>query len=168
MTFGLCNTPTTFQRLMEAVLGDLAFDVLLIYLNNIVIFSTDFESHCKKLDLVFSRTREHGLKLKPGKCFWLKTFLGHVISAAGIQVNKEKVKVLEDWPIPKNVTEIRQVVGFMGYYRRFVPNFTHLAKSLHQCFSNFFRPRTTSQNKTIGLLKQYITNYSLNNRQFYK
>lgn len=134
MPFGLCNAPATFQRLMEVALGDLAFDVLLIYLDDIIVFSTDFESHCKRLDLVFGRLREHGLKLKPKKCFLLRTevkFLGHVISAAGIQVDMEKVNVLEDWPTPRNVTEVRQLLGFMGYYRRFVPNFAQLARPLH-------------------------------------
>ncbi|KAJ8346574.1 hypothetical protein SKAU_G00279750 [Synaphobranchus kaupii] len=97
--FGLCNAPATFQRLMEVVLGDLAFDVLLIYLDDIILFSESFKSHCKKLDLVFNHLKQHGLKLKPSKCFLLRTevkFLGHVVSTDGIRVDKDKVKALED------------------------------------------------------------------------
>ncbi|XP_041849958.1 uncharacterized protein cuzd1.1 [Melanotaenia boesemani] len=134
MPFGLCNGPATFQRLMGVVLGDLTFDILLVYLDDILVFSSDFESHCERLDLVFSRLQEHGLKLKPSKCSLLKTevkFLGHIVSAAGIQVDGEKVKVLKEWPTPSSVKEVRQVVGFMSYYRRFVPHFAQMAQPLH-------------------------------------
>lgn len=134
MPFGLCNAPATFQRLMEAILGDLAFDVLLVYLDDILLFSEDFDSHLKKLDLVLQRLREHGLKLKPRKCFLFKEevkFLGHIVSAKGVHVDGDKIKVLEEWPTPSSVKEVRQVVGFMSYYRRFVPRFAQLAKPLH-------------------------------------
>ncbi len=126
--FGLCNAPATFQRLMGAPLGDLAFDILLIYLNDIIVFSVDFKSHCEKLELVFSRLRQHGPKLKPSKCF---RFLGHIISSKGVQVDKDKVQCLDVWPSPSNVREVRQLLGFMSYYRRFVPGFEQLAKPLH-------------------------------------
>lgn len=134
MPFGLCNAPATFQRLMEVVLGDLAFEVLLIYLDDIIVFSEDFQGHCEKLDVVFDRLRQHGLKLKPSKCFLFSAevkFLGHVVSAKGIQVDEQKVEALVTWPVPKSPKEVRQVLGFMSYYRRFVPNFAHIAKPLH-------------------------------------
>lgn len=134
MPFGLCNAPATFQRLMEVVLGDMAFEMLLIYLDDVLVFSKDFESHLQRLDLVLGRLQEHGLKLKPKKCFLFRKevrFLGHVVSAEGVQVDMEKVKVLEDWPAPQSVKEVRQVVGFMSYYRRFVPRFAQLARPLH-------------------------------------
>ncbi len=134
MPFGLCNAPATFQRLMGVVLGDLTFDILLIYLDDIIVFSKDFESHCQRLEIVFNRLRQHGLKLKPSKCFILKPevkFLGHLISSQGIKVDGEKTQALESWPAPKNVKELRQVLGFMSYYRRFVPGFAQLARPLH-------------------------------------
>lgn len=134
MPFGLCNAPATFQRLMGVVLGDLTFDILLIYLDDIIVFSKDFDSHCQRLEIVFNRLRQHGLKLKPSKCFLLKPevkFLGHLISSKGIQVDGEKTRALETWPVPKNVKELRQVLGFMSYYRRFVPGFAQLARPLH-------------------------------------
>ncbi|KAL1260060.1 hypothetical protein QQF64_007887 [Cirrhinus molitorella] len=89
MPFGLCNAPATFQRLMGVVLGDLMFDILLIYLDDVIIFSRNFESHCQRLEIVFNRLRQHGLKLKPTKCFLLKPevkFLGHLISSEGIKL----------------------------------------------------------------------------------
>lgn len=134
MPFGLSNAPATFQRLMGVVLGDLTFDVLLIYLDDIIVFSKDFDSHCERLEIVFNRLRQHGLKLKPSKCFLFKPevkFLGHLISSEGIQVDGEKTQALETWPAPKNVKELRQVLGFMSYYRRFVPGFAQLAQPLH-------------------------------------
>ncbi|KAL7883683.1 hypothetical protein SRHO_G00013410 [Serrasalmus rhombeus] len=134
MPFGLGNAPATFQRLMGVVLGDLTFDILLIYLDDIIIFSEDFDSHCDRLELVFKRLRQHGLKLKPSKCFLLKPevkFLGHLISSKGIQVDKEKIQALETWPVPKSAKEVRQVLGFMSYYRRFVPGFAQMARPLH-------------------------------------
>jgi len=134
MPFGLCNAPATFQRLMGVVLGDLTFDILLIYLDDIIVFSKDFDSHCQRLEIVFNRLRQHGLKLKPSKCFLLKPevkFLGHLISSKGIKVDGEKTRALETWPVPTNVRELRQVLGFMSYYRRFVPGFAQLARPLH-------------------------------------
>ncbi|KAJ8005431.1 hypothetical protein DPEC_G00146580 [Dallia pectoralis] len=134
MPFGLCNAPATFQRLMGVVLGDLTFDVLLVYLDDIIVFSKDFRSHCERLELVFGRLKRHGLKLKPSKCFLFRSevkFLGHVISSEGIKVDSEKVSALEAWPVPKSVKEVRQLIGFMSYYRRFVPKFAQIAKPLH-------------------------------------
>lgn len=103
MPFGLCNAPATFQRLMEAN------GVLLVYLDDILVFSKDFERHVEILDLVFAHLGEHGLKLKPKKCFLLKPevkFLGHVASAGGVRVDMEKVKALGDWPAPRSVKEV--------------------------------------------------------------
>ncbi|XP_029766793.1 uncharacterized protein LOC113406182 [Terrapene carolina triunguis] len=134
MPFGLCNAPATFQRLMEGVLGDYILDTLLIYLDDVIVFSKDFESHMEKLDLVFTRLKEHGLKLKPSKCCLLcekVKFLGHVISKDGIQVDEEKTRALENWPVPKNAKQVRQALGFMSYYRRFVPKFAHIAAPLY-------------------------------------
>ena len=102
---------------MGVVICDLTFKVLLIYLDDIV-FSNDFDTHCERLELVFIRLRQHGLKLEPSKCHLLREevkFLGHIISAQGIQVDREKVRALETWPAPKSVREVRQVLGFMSY-----------------------------------------------------
>lgn len=134
MPFGLCKAPATFQRLMGVVLGDLTFETLLVYLDDIIVFSSDFDTHCERLEVVFNRLRQHGLKLKPSKCHILRPkvkYLGHIISARGIQVDQEKVRALETWAAPKSVREVRQVLGFMSYYRRFVPKFAHLARPLH-------------------------------------
>lgn len=85
---------------MGVVLLDLTFDTLLVYLDDIIVFSKDFDEHCKKLDLVFTCLRENNLKLKPSKCFLFKErvrFLGHVMCKGGIQVDQEKVQVFGTW-----------------------------------------------------------------------
>ena len=131
---GYADAPATFQRLMGVVLGDLTFEALLIYLGRHHYFCNDFDTHCERLEIVFNRLRQHVLKLKPSKCHLLRDevkLLGHIISARGTQVDQEKVRALETWAAPKSVREVRQVLGFMSYYRRFVSMFTHLARPPH-------------------------------------
>lgn len=135
MPFGLCNAPATFQRLMECCLGDLQWETLLIYLDDILIFSSDFASHLKRLEQVFGRLRQNGLKLKTEKCFFLQEevkFLGHIVSGRGVETDPGKTQALRDWPTPRTATDVRRVLGFMSYYRRFVPNFAQIAGPLHK------------------------------------
>ena len=106
MPFGLTNAPDTFQRLMETCLGDLNLHWCIIYLDDIVIFSKDQASHLEKLEAVFWKLEEAGLKLKPSKCKLFHqqiAFLGHMISAQGIAMDEGKVESIKEWPILKNV-----------------------------------------------------------------
>ena len=124
MPFGLTNTPATFQRLMETCLGDLNLHWCIIYLDDIVIFSKDLASHLKRLEAVFQKLEEAGLKLKPSKCelFWRQlAYLGHVISAKGVATDEGKIEAIKNWPTPTNVMEVWSFLGFMGYYYRFIP-----------------------------------------------
>ena len=127
MPFGLINAPATFQRLMETCLGDLNLHWCIIYLDDIVIFSKDPESHLERLEDVFWKLEEAGLKLKPSKCELFQrqlAYLGHVISAKGVATDESKIEAIKNWPTPTTVTEVRSFLGFMGYYCRFIPNFT--------------------------------------------
>ena len=133
MPFGVCNGPQTCQRLMELVLSGLQWQICLIYLDDIIVFSENFEDHLKRLDLVLSRISKAGLKLKPEKCQLLKrevTFLGHLVSEKGIQPNPDNIAKILSWPTPKSVTEIRQFLGMGSYYRRFIKDFSLLVKPL--------------------------------------
>ena len=123
--FGLINAPVTFQRLMETCLRDLNLQWCIIYLDDIVIFSQDPASHLERLEAVFWKLEEAGLKLKPSKCelfWWQIAYLGHTVSAQGIATDKGKVEVIKKWPVPTNITEIQSSLGFMGYYWQFIPN----------------------------------------------
>lgn len=97
MPFGLCNAPSTFQRLMEMIFGDQRFHALLLYLDDIVVFSTSFQQHLERLEMVLGRLQQYNLKLKLQKCHLFQTevkYLGHIISAEGVATDPEKVS----WP----------------------------------------------------------------------
>ena len=134
MPFGLCNAPATFQRLMERCMGDLNLSFCLIYLDDIIIYSSTFEEHLERLEAVFERLEQHNLKLKASKCEFFKTkesYLGHVVSEEGVETEREKTEALKSWPIPKNVKDVWAFLGFTGYYRRFIKNYASIARPLN-------------------------------------
>ena len=133
MPFGLCNAPATFQRLMENVLAGLQFEILLLYLDDIIVFSNSVDQMIKRLTIVFQRLRTAGLKLKPSKCHLFQReveYLGYKVSEQGVQTSDDKVKAIREWPTPTNVTEVRSFLGLASYYRRFVQNFSEVARPL--------------------------------------
>lgn len=134
MPFGLCNAPGTFQRLMERIFGDQSLNSLLLYLDDIVIFSSSFHQHLQRLELVFKRLQDHNLKLKLEKCHLFQAkvkYLGHVISANGVATDPDKIRTVLEWKRPNTLTEIRSFLGFASYYRRFVEGFARHAGPLH-------------------------------------
>ena len=138
MPFGLTNAPATFQRLMESCLGDLHLNWCIIYLNDVVIFSRTPEEHLKRLDAVFTKIGQAGLKLKPSKCEFFKwriTYLGHIVSDKGIETDPRKIEVIRKWPIPKTVHDVRSFLGFTNYYRKFLYKYAQKAKPLNNLIS---------------------------------
>jgi len=133
LPFGLTNAPATFQRLMEMVLRGLNWKICLIYLDDIICFSTSFNDHLKRLREVFDRLLDNNLKLKPSKCYFCKRevqFLGHVVNKNGISPSPEKTDLISKCPPPKTPKQVKQMLGLVGYYRRFVPNFAQTALPL--------------------------------------
>ena len=133
MPFGLVNAPATFQRLMSTVFSDMNFESVLLYLDDIIIYSSTIEEHISRLEEVFQRLRRHNLKLKPSKCHFLKSsvqYLGHIVSAEGITTNPEKVAAVENWPTPKSKKDVRSFLGITGYYRKFIHNYAKIANPL--------------------------------------
>ena len=138
MPFGLTNAPAMFQRLVETCLGDLSLHWCIIYLDDIVIFSKDLASHLQRLEAVFWKLEEAGLKLKPSKCKLFRrqlAYLGHVISAKGVATDESKIEAIKNWPTPTTVTDVWNFLGFMGYYCRFIPKYMQVACSLHELTS---------------------------------
>ena len=134
LAFGLCNSPATFQRVMEDIFSDLNLKIMYIYIDDLIIFSSTLEDHIQRLRLVFNRLRQCGLKLAPKKCDVVRqevAFLGYVISKDGIRTDPEKINKVLEWPVPKNSKELMSFLGFAGYYRRFVKDFSRIAQPLN-------------------------------------
>src|SRR3954464_2826094 len=133
MSFGLTNAPATFSRMMNSIFMEYLDKFFVVYLDDILIYSKNEEEHAEHLRLVLMKLREHRLYAKFSKCeFWLPevTYLGHVISAKGIAVNTERVQAVLDWTPPESVTHVRSFLGLAIYCRRFVENFSKVAKPL--------------------------------------
>jgi len=123
LPFGLCNAPSTFERLMERVLHGLRWEVLLIYLDDVIIFSRSVEEHMHRLEVVLKRLITAGLKLKPKKCALFReevVYLGHIVGPNGIATDPSKIEAIKSWPVPKDVSDIRSGLGLFGYYRKFI------------------------------------------------
>ena len=133
MPFGLATATATFQRAMEIALVGLQWTSCLIYLDDVVVFGNNFEEHLRRLDLVLERIARAGLKLKPKKCHLFQeevTFLGHVVSKRGVLPNPDNVVKMVNWPVPSTPTHVRSFLGMAQYYRRFVKNFSDVARPL--------------------------------------
>ena len=165
MPFGLCNAPSTIQWLMEFVLTGLQWSICLIYLDDVIIFSKNFDDHLRRMEEVFGRLREAGLKLKPQKCrFFQKevTYLGHVVSENGVSTDPSKVSKILDWPIPRNLSELRSFLGLASYYRRFIKDFAKIAVPLHR-LTEKNKPFVGSESclEAFNELKRELTNHPI-------
>ena len=134
MPFGLCSAPATFQRLMQATMSEFLFEFLLVYLDDLLVYSKTFSEHLVHLEKLLQRVSDTGLKLKGEKCQFLRkevNYLGHTISADGISCEDSKIRQVKEWPAPTNVRELRSFLGFASYYRRFISGFSRIAGPLH-------------------------------------
>eukprot|EP00253_Pinus_taeda_P022101 PITA_22101 len=128
--FGLTNTPATFMCLMNSIFHPYLDRFVLIFIYDILIYSRTIEEHYEHLRMVLQTLREHQLYAKFSKCDFFKEeiqYLGHVITKDGIAVDPEKIKAIMEWPVPKDVADVRSFMGLAGYYRRFVEGFSKVA-----------------------------------------
>jgi hypothetical protein len=134
MYFGLTNSPATFQRMMNEICQDpITEGFVSIYLNNILIFTNLMEEHRRITHLVLDRMCEHKLYLRPEKCEFEQTrieYLGVIISHNKVEMDLVKIAGVADWPTPSNEKEVQSFVGFINFYRHFIPGFSHHACAL--------------------------------------
>ena len=119
---------------MDLALSGLNYEVLLVYLDDIIVFSSDLEEHFRRMELLFRRLAAAGPKLKPSKCHLLQKevlFLGHRVNAQGISTDADKINLVDKWPVPRNMKELRSFLGLCSYYRKYVRDFARTAEPLH-------------------------------------
>jgi len=135
MPFGVTNALTVFMDYMNKIFRPILDKFVVVFINDIVIYSKTQDEHIEHLRLVLGILSEKQLYAKLSKCeFWMDEvqFLGHVISAQGISVDPAKVDAVVKWESPKSTTEIRSFVGLAGYYRRFIEGFSKIVAPLTQ------------------------------------
>ncbi|GJS62537.1 putative reverse transcriptase domain-containing protein [Tanacetum coccineum] len=133
MPFGLTNAPAVFMDLMNRVYRPYLDKFVIVFIDDILIYSKTREEHVEHLRLVLGLLKKEKLYAKFSKCeFWLRVvqFLGHVINGNGIHVDPSKIEAVKNWKAPRTPTEVRSFLGLAGYYRRFIENFSKIAKSL--------------------------------------
>ena len=134
MPMGLCNAPGAFQRLMEIVLTGLTYDIVLVYIDDIIVYGSTFDEHLLNLSKVLTSIGDANLKISPSKCKLFQRsicFLGHVISKDGVQTDPLKVKAVAEYPVPVNIKQLRAFLGLTGFYRKFIANFGLIAQPLY-------------------------------------
>jgi hypothetical protein len=123
MPFGLSNAPVAFQRFMNDIFGDLLDVCVIVYLDDILIYSDDMSQHKKHVKEVLRRLRKHGLYANAGKCEFHRDsveYLGYILTSNGLRMAKDKVQTILDWPEPWKVKDIQSFLGFANFYRRFI------------------------------------------------
>ena len=126
MPFGLCNALATFERLMDRVLQGLRWSRCLVYLDDIISFGSTFGDALDNFTLIFERLRAYGLQSKSTKCHLFQSsvpFLGHIVVRRGLECDPRKIEDVKSWPVLDCLKSVRQFLGFVGYYRRCIPNF---------------------------------------------
>ena len=151
MPQGITNAPSTFQRLMEKCMGDINLTEVLVFLDDLIVFSDTLEEHETRLMHVLNRLSEYGLKLSVEKCKFFQTsvrYLGHIVSQNGVETDPQKIETIKTWPSPKTLKELRSFLGFSGYYRRFIKNYAKIARPLNDLTVGYPPLRKSCKGKT--------------------
>ena len=162
MPFGLCNAPTTFQRCMLSMFSDMVESIMEVYMDDITVYGGDFEECLTNLKAILQRCIEKNLVLNWEKFHFMVNqgiVLRHIISSRGIEVDKEKIELISKLPSPTNVKTVRQFLGHAGFYRRFIKDFSKIAKPLYKLLekdSKFVWEKECQE--SFEELKSHLTN----------
>ena len=148
MPFGLCGAPATFQRMMQSVLQNEAWQKCVIYLDDVLIFGKTVAEHNERLRAVLDKFRKGNLKLSPAKCKFLQEkvqYLGHIISEEGIATDTKKVEKIVKWPLATCADELHSFLGLCNYYRKFIHNYSQLTEPLYKAMNR--KPFSIKENE---------------------
>ena len=133
LLYGLSNSPASFQRLMDLVLRDLTWTEVYTFIDDVIIFAETIHEHARRLDHAPQRFDKANLQLQPGKCVFAQPkveYLGYVVSRDSISASASKVQAVQKYPVPRNERDVRRFIGLASFYRRLVPKFAEISKSL--------------------------------------
>jgi hypothetical protein len=139
MPFGLCNAPATFQKCMLSIFSDMVERFLEIFMDDFSVFGDSFDDCLTNLEKVLSRCEEKNLVLNWKKCHFMVTndiVLGHIVSLKGIEVDKSKIELIVNLPTPKSIKDVRSFLGHVGFYKRFIKDFSVISKPLSNLLTN--------------------------------
>jgi hypothetical protein len=161
MSFGICNAPTTFMHVMNDVFKTFLEDFVIVYLDDILIFSRTWDEHVKHVKKVLNTLQREKLYVKLSKCEFGKTalvYLGHIVGGVQLKIDLSNIDVIVNWPEPKSVTEIHSLLGAVQYWRRFISNFSFIEAPFHSLTSvkNTFQWGGKKQ-KAFDTLKEKIS-----------
>ncbi len=161
LPFGLTNAPATFMNLMNDVLRPHLDSSVVVFIDDILIYSKTKEEHDKHVRQVLDLLRQHKLYAKRSKCKMYRQsveFLGHVVSERGIEMDPSKVQAVSEWPVPGSAKDIRCFLGLAGYYRRFIRGFSAIAAPISELLKEEHKFEwTAQQQQSFDQLKQALT-----------
>jgi hypothetical protein len=160
MPFGLCNAPATFQQLMNTLFAPHLRDFVLVFFDDILVYSKSKEDHIQHLQVVLQVLRNNQLKAKLSKCQFAQPqieYLGHIISGDGVATDPAKIQDIIKWEIPRTVRKLRGFLGLTGYYRRFIPQYALICQPLHSALKKNSFQWGTEQQAAFDKLKQVMS-----------
>ncbi|KAI5094535.1 hypothetical protein C0J45_16259, partial [Silurus meridionalis] len=158
MPQGITGAPATFQRLMEKAVGDMNLLQVLVYLDDLIVFGKTLEEDEERLLKVLDRLGEVGLKLSVDKCQICLSkvkYLGHIVSAEGVAPDPEKIDAITQWPMPTNLKTLQSFLGFCGYYRRFIANYSAIVRPLTE-LTKGYAPTQKGKKKALDVTRVYL------------